>query len=161
MYQYVIASVRTLNVLVEGGQIRDFEGIKQYLAYLIKTMELAPRFEWKSVLIYDDQFRQLQALYDVPWVYESHHLHTVKLVPLERVIARAPYPTARSRLGSDNRSRNFSNLAGHVSKDPSIAMYTSDGNEICCEFNSPMDVHFINASLCMFVTRVFQERPVA
>ena len=107
---------------------------------IFKTMEIATRFEWKSVLIDDDQFWQLQALYDVPWVYESHHLHTVKLVPLERVIRRAPYrPTARSRLGSDNRSRNFSNSVGHnVSKDPSIAVYTSDGNEIRCKFNGPM-----------------------
>ena len=63
VYQYLIASAHILNFLVEGGQIRDFEDIKQYLAYLIKTMELATRFEWKSVLIYDDQFRQLQALY--------------------------------------------------------------------------------------------------
>ena len=77
VYQYVIASVHILNFLVEGGQTHDFiKGIKQYLAYLIKTMELATRFEWRSVLIYDDQFRQLQALY-VPWVYEIHHLHTV------------------------------------------------------------------------------------
>ena len=29
VYQYVIASIRILNFLVEDGQIRDFEGIKQ------------------------------------------------------------------------------------------------------------------------------------
>ena len=68
-----------------------------------------------------------------------YHIHTVKLVPLERVIPKAPYPTARSRLGSDNRSRNFSNSVDHnASKDPSIAMYTSDGNEMCRKFIVPM-----------------------
>ena len=102
-------------------------------------MELATRFEWKSVLIYDNQFQQLQALYDIPWVYESPHLHTVKLVPLERVIPRAPYPTARSKLGSDNHSRNFSNSVGrNVSKDPPIATHTSDDNEICRKLNGRM-----------------------
>ena len=56
---------------------------------------------------------------------KSPHLHTVKLVPLERVIPRAPYPTARSRMGSDNCSHNFSDLAGrNVNKNPSAAMYT-------------------------------------
>ena len=89
VYQYVKASVRILNFLV-GGHIRDFEGIKQYLAYLIKTMEFAARFEWKSVLIYDDQFRQLQALYDVPWAYEIHHLHTAKPIPFRKSYSQSP-----------------------------------------------------------------------
>ena len=39
--QYMIASIRILYTLIETGQIRDFAGIKQYLAYIIKCMELA------------------------------------------------------------------------------------------------------------------------
>ena len=61
--QYMIASTRILYTLTETGQIRDFAGIKQYLAYIVKCMELATRYQWRSVLEYDDYFRQLQARY--------------------------------------------------------------------------------------------------
>ena len=36
----------------------------------------------ESVLYYDDYFHQLQAMYNIPWVFESHHLNTVRLIPL-------------------------------------------------------------------------------
>ena len=77
-----IASIRILYTLIETGQIRDFAGIKQYLAYIVKCMELATRYQWRSVLEHDDYFRQLQARYGLSCTYESHHMHTVKLYPL-------------------------------------------------------------------------------
>ena len=82
MPRFVIASMRILYHLMESKQIDSYNEIKHYLAYFIKCMELVTRYEWQSVLRYDDEFRQLQALHDVPWVYERHHLHSVKLLPL-------------------------------------------------------------------------------
>ena len=38
--QYMIASIRIVYTLIETGQIRDFAGTKQYLAYIVKCMEL-------------------------------------------------------------------------------------------------------------------------
>ena len=42
------------------------------------------RYEWRSVLEYDDHFRQLQALYGLPWVLLSHHMHTTRLIPIAK-----------------------------------------------------------------------------
>ena len=80
--QYVMAAIRILHHLIEGKQIVSYEGIKQYMGYMMKMMELATRFQWVSVLKHDDHFRQLQALHGVPWVFESHHLTFVELLPL-------------------------------------------------------------------------------
>ena len=43
--QYVIASIRILNCLIQEGKIQDLADLQQYLAYIIKTMELAMRYE--------------------------------------------------------------------------------------------------------------------
>ena len=67
--QYLIASIRILYTLIETGQIRDFAGIKQYLAYIVKCIELATRYQWRSVLEYDDYFRQLQARHGLSWTH--------------------------------------------------------------------------------------------
>ena len=61
LQKYVIASIRILNCLIQDGQISEYSNLKDYLGYLIKSMELAMRYEWRSVLEYDDHFHQLQA----------------------------------------------------------------------------------------------------
>ena len=59
LQEYVIASIRILNCLIQDGQIGEYSDLKDYLAYLIESVELAMRYEWRSVLEYDDNFRQL------------------------------------------------------------------------------------------------------
>lgn len=48
-------------------------------------MELANRFQWVSVLKYDDELRLLQATYDYPWSFDPNHLHTVGLQPISKM----------------------------------------------------------------------------
>ena len=38
------------------------------------------RYEWKSVLEYDNVFHENHALYGIPWVYESHHMHNFRFL---------------------------------------------------------------------------------
>ena len=85
--QYVIASIQVLNCLIQDRQIGDESFLQQYLAYPVKTMELAMWYKWKSVLHCDDHFRQLQAMYNIPWVFESHHVNTVRLIPLAKHVS--------------------------------------------------------------------------
>ena len=95
---------------MDSKQISNSDGINQYFGYLIKIIELAMRFEWKSVLEFDDSFRQLQALYGVPWVDESHHLHLFKLVPLQvgyPNLLRRKFITDSHSNPSDVRRKNF------------------------------------------------------
>ena len=115
--QYVIAAIRILCTLMESKQIRTVAVMRQYLGHIVRIMELAGKHDWKLVLQYDDGFRQLQALYDVPWVYESHHLYAVYLNPSSLTRSSRPY-------GSNQRY-----LAGSELQD--IAAFTSDGRTIC------------------------------
>ena len=101
------------------------EGIRQYLAYIIKCMELAMKYQWRSVLVYDDYFRQIQAFYDVPWVYESHHLHTVKLEPLP--LPGQTSTRTRGLKSTCSRSNNFNSAEQ--------AEYTSEGRVSCRSYN--------------------------
>ena len=128
MQQYVIGAIRILVELLDSKQISSLDGIKQYFGYLIKIMELTTEFKWKSVLEFDESLRQLQALYGVPWVHESHHLHLFKLVPLQ-----VGYPNLTCRKfctdshsnPSDTRRKNFQT-------------FTIDGREMCgCFCGSP------------------------
>ena len=59
--QYVIGAIGILVELLDSKQITSLNGVKQYMGYVIKVMELASRYEWQSVLAFDDAFRQLQA----------------------------------------------------------------------------------------------------
>ena len=85
------------------------------------------RFEWKSVLEFDDSFGQVQALYGVPWVHESHHLHLFKLVPLQvgyPNLPRRKFSTDSHSNPSDARCKNFQK-------------FTIEGREMCRRFNRP------------------------
>ena len=42
-------------------------------------MELANKYQWTSVLKYDEEFRNLQAIYGYPWSFDSNHLHETTL----------------------------------------------------------------------------------
>ena len=106
--QWVIASNRILYELFSTGQL-SHASLPDYLSYNVKVMELAQRFEWRSVLKYDDEYRYLQACYSFRWGSDSHHLHTVYLHPLSS-------PSKKAGVAS--------------------SAFTADGREICRKFNS-------------------------
>ena len=144
MQKYVIGAIRILVELLDSKQMSSLDvkdGVKQCFGYLIKIMELAMRFEWKSVLEFDDSFRQLQALYGVPWVHESHYLHLFKLVPLQfgyPNLTRRKFSTDSHSNPSDARRKNFQK-------------FTIDGREMCRCFNRPEGCNLLDckfAHLC-------------
>ncbi|KAL9967212.1 hypothetical protein ACROYT_G025390 [Oculina patagonica] len=52
---------------------------QNYLAYTVKIMELSSKYEWRSVLLYDNEFHKLQAIYSFHGVLTPHTtgpLHT-------------------------------------------------------------------------------------
>ena len=55
-------------------------------------MELSNRYQWVSVLKYDDEFRLFQATYNYPWSFGSNHLHSIIL----ELISAKTSPTFRS-----------------------------------------------------------------
>ena len=79
--QWVIANTRIFHALLFSSKLPTLQDIRDYLAYTVKVMELAGKYEWVSVLKFDDEYRQLQATYSLPWSYDSPHLHELILVP--------------------------------------------------------------------------------
>ena len=55
-----------------------------YMSYTTKIGELACKFTWKSVILYDNEYREKQHLFQFRWGCDSSHLHTVQLVPRKR-----------------------------------------------------------------------------
>ena len=53
--------------------------LDDYLAYTVKIGELATRFTWALVLLYDDDYRRRQAEMDFCWGSDAPHLSMVIL----------------------------------------------------------------------------------
>ena len=113
--QWVVGNSRIFHQLLSSGKLPSPQDVQHYLAYTVKIMELSAKFSWPSVLRYDGEFRHIQAVYNYPWSFHSHHLHTVTLEP----IALAAKP-------SSGKSPQVSAL---------FAKHSSDGRIICRNFN--------------------------
>ena len=72
---WVVASTRIMKAMMARP---DF-CVKQYLTYTEMIGELACRFTWTSVLLFDEEYRQRQAAVGFPWGTEAPHLSTVLL----------------------------------------------------------------------------------
>ena len=119
--QWVVANTRIFHSLLFSSKLPTSRDVRDYLAYTVKIMELAGRYEWTSVLKFDDEFRQLQATYNFPWSHDSNHLHQVTLVPKAK-----PKPNTVGQAPQSNQS----------STGPNTAMYSADNRIICRKFNS-------------------------
>ena len=116
--QWVIGNTRIFHTLLQGGKLPSIQDMQHYLAYTVKVMELSTKFVWTSVLKYDDEFRHIQAVYNYPWSFDSHHLHSVVLEPLSTFSGNRSM-TSRS---SQNTTMTFANV-------------TTEGKVICRNFN--------------------------
>ena len=61
--QWVIDNTRIFYSLLAGGKLAGQKAIQDYLIYTVKEMELSSKYDWKSILLYDNEFRKLQAIY--------------------------------------------------------------------------------------------------
>ena len=61
--QWVVSNTRIFYNVLASHKLKSHKDIQHYLAYMIKIMELTNRFQWVSVLKYDNEFRLLQATY--------------------------------------------------------------------------------------------------
>ena len=118
MQQWVVANTRIFYTLLSEGKLISHVDIQNYLAYTVKIMELSSKYEWRSILMYDNEFRKLQAVYNFQWSFDSPHLHTVMLQPIFKANA-------------------FTNSTKPPPTNPrsAFATFTSEGKVICRNFN--------------------------
>ena len=74
------------------------------------------------MLRYDDEFCQLQGVYNYPWSFDSSHLHSVLLERISTQLGGKQYKPGAGAVGSVvNSTTNF----------------TTDGRIICRNYNYP------------------------
>ena len=110
--------------------------MQSYLQYIVKVMELAGKFEWLNVLRFDNDFKHIQALYNYPWLSESHPLHLNRLQPEQGVVA------ASADVQKAKRQPPFSATLGDGGTNNTI--FTTDGHIICRNFNWSCQLAFSN-----------------
>ena len=119
----MVANTRIFHSLLFSCKLPTSRHAHDYLAYTVKIMELAVKFEWTSVLKCDDEFCQLQASYSFPWSHDSTHLHQIAL---DRSVPRLK-----------PKQNNFIPPSSHQSfVGSNTAVYSADNPVICWNFNS-------------------------
>jgi len=94
--QYMEASLRILREMAtkDGASL---PGVLQYVGYLIKLANMGQRFQWKSVLKYDAEYRKAQAETGFPYGSDSSYMMQLFLrdrLPQEHYSATKPSPNS-------------------------------------------------------------------
>ena len=113
--QWISANMRIMAELYESA-VLDSESIVDYMAYTAKIGELATRYTWQSVLLYDQDYRKKQAAAGFRWGADSHHLVAVHL-------------KERAATGSATTSAKRQTTTGNRKIGPG-------GKEICLQYNA-------------------------
>ena len=81
--QWVAANACILaDIVAKEGHKDDFL-VRDYMSYTTKIGELATSYTWKSVILWDDRYREKQFEFKFRWGSDSPHLN-VQLVPREK-----------------------------------------------------------------------------
>lgn len=130
--QWSVANLVILYRLVAESKLHA-GNILDYLSYTTKICQLVQRFTLLSVLMYDREYRQLQARHRFRWGTDVPHFHTIHL---QTSTARPSQPAP----GKTN--------SGAQKNAPTASPLTLDGKVICKLFNSKNGCHYKD---CCFV----------
>ena len=81
------ANCRLMNFILQSGQLRR-DHVEYYLAYSTMIYEFVSRYDWESILDFDNVYRELQAEYNFMWGTFSSHLELQILRPKKRLPPR-------------------------------------------------------------------------
>lgn len=138
--QWSVANLAILYRLLGDGKL-DASNILDYLSYTTKICQLVQKFNLVSVLMYDREYRKLQASHGFRWGTDIPHLHSVHL-QARPVKQSGQYSGKGHTGGSGNHTR--SSYQGPI---------TTDGKVICKLFNSRGGCHYKD---CKFVHQCSQ-----
>ena len=115
--------------------------MRNYLSFFVKVLELATKYTWESVLLYDNEFRILQHTYSgFPWMTDNSHLHEVVLIP--RWAAALPHSLGQTF----SSPKSNSNGSGNALARANTLSHLSNGLEICRMLNNRKGCKFFHAS---------------
>lgn len=131
--QWSVANLAILYKLLGDARL-NAGNILDYLSYTTKICQLVQKYSLVSVLLYDREYRKLQATHNFRWGTDIPHLQTVHLQP---------------RIPQIRSSQNQVRATAHPPKPKGqAAPVTLDGREICKLFNTQQGCHFQE---CKFV----------
>ena len=117
---WMAANGRIMAHLLSTGDL-DASTTLDYISYTIKIGELACRYTWASVLVYDDEYRTLQAAGGFRWGADTPHLSTVLLREKTTTLQR------HHQLQQQQQQQQ----QGGLRRRPT----TAAGKEYCLQFN--------------------------
>ena len=128
--QWSMANIAVMHRLVEDGKIVSMNHVLDYQSYTVRILQLAQRYTFSSVLLYDREYRRLQAESQFRWGTDlGHHLQSVTLIA-KTVANQRSTPSTFNRPqqgGQSFRSKPYN----FKQKGP----LTSDGQVICLKYN--------------------------
>ena len=133
--QWFVANLAILYRLVEESKLHA-GNILDYLSYTTKVCQLVQRYTLVSVLLYDREYRQLQARHGFRWGTNVPHFHTIHLQP--RVVRQLHPDPVRVNKGNQKSSTPVSSM-------------TLDGKVICKLYNSKSGVSLQRMQVCSSV----------
>ena len=116
--QWNCANARIQDTVILEGSL-NINSISDYLAYTQKVNRMQERFEWETVLLFDREYRQLQASVGMRWGVDVRHLSDIHL--REKVAGLSQ--------GQSRRDRQNKGKAKNNAVDP------KSGKELCLNFN--------------------------
>ena len=136
--KWVVLNTRNFYTFLLENKLSTQLAIQDYLAYTVKTMELIARFDWKSIFMYNSEFKKLQAIYKFSWSLDSTHLHMVLLQPIYK---RNPTTvTTKPSASTTNQQTAF-------------ARFTPDGRVICRNFHGLKGCALLNCNFANVCNR--------
>ena len=133
--QWFVANLAILYRLLGEGKL-EVPNILDYLSYTTKICQLVQKFNLVSVLVYDREYRKLQATHGFRWGTDIPHLHSVHLQA--RPVRQFGQQEGKGYTGSGNNPARSHH--GPV---------TSEGKIICKLFNSKGPLQRLQISTSM------------
>lgn len=124
--QWSVANLAILYRLISESKLHA-GNILDYLSYTTKICQLVQKYTIVSVLLYDREYRQLQARHGFRWGTDVPHFHTIHLQP--RVINPGQLASGKTNTGAPKNT-------------PSSTPMTLDGKVICKLYNSKAGCHY-------------------
>jgi hypothetical protein len=125
--QYMEAAIRIAREMVDKDGA-DLQRIMDYLGYVVKVANMGQRFQWKSVLNYDREYRRVQAESGFPFGADNSYMMQLFLRDRDQATAYGHAP-AKPALGSTHPQTKY---------DP------SSGKPICGRYNTPQSCQLRN-----------------
>lgn len=121
--QWSIANMAILYKLSNEGKLTG-PALMDYLSYTTKFYQLVQKCNLTSVLLYDREYRQLQASMGFRWGTDVQHLHILHLQPRDKQFKQGVPSQAPKKGGGNGQTQQFRQKSEN--RDPGI----------CRNFNS-------------------------